>query len=178
MSEETAYRSVLVSQLKVGMFILLNLKWTQHPFMTSSFKIKNTEQINIIRGLGLSRIQYDPTRSDTQPEMVPDASGVSAPPAEPPVLSAAQLATIEAKKLRSEHVAKQWQAVAECEKKFVTAAVALKDIQQNFVAKPQESIAVAGKLVTTMADSITTDKDVALRSWETRGEGRRSISIH
>jgi hypothetical protein len=45
--------TVAVKDLKIGMFIRLELGWMSHPFPLSSFRIASADQIATIRGLGL-----------------------------------------------------------------------------------------------------------------------------
>ncbi len=67
---------ISVDQLRVGLYVHLDLKWFEHPFAFNNFKIKDEEQIQVIRSLGLKKVRYDPARSDakTQP-----ATGQTAP---------------------------------------------------------------------------------------------------
>ena len=55
------------SQLCVGLYVELDLSWMQHSFMSSSFKIKNEKQLADLKKLKLSKIKYDPSRSDVEP---------------------------------------------------------------------------------------------------------------
>ncbi len=59
-------------QLRIGLYVHLDLKWFEHPFAFNNFKIKDEEQIRIIRSLGLKKIRYDPARSDRPPVVSSD----------------------------------------------------------------------------------------------------------
>ncbi|MBP8190246.1 MAG: DUF3391 domain-containing protein, partial [Aquabacterium sp.] len=63
-------------QLCIGLFVHLDLTWTQHPFTFSSFKIKSLDQIATIQTLGLTQVRYSPEKSDCQP--------LPPPPPDPP----------------------------------------------------------------------------------------------
>ncbi|WP_427977977.1 HD-GYP domain-containing protein [Agarivorans sp.] len=52
-----------VEALQVGHYISLPLGWTAHPFMRNNFKIKNEEQITVLRSLGLEQIEIIPSKS-------------------------------------------------------------------------------------------------------------------
>lgn len=56
-----------IGQLRIGMYIQLDLNWMSHPFPVSSFRIASESQIEILRGLGLSQIRYNPSKSDLPP---------------------------------------------------------------------------------------------------------------
>ncbi|MDX1341388.1 MAG: DUF3391 domain-containing protein [Reinekea sp.] len=45
-----------MNQLRVGLFVDLELSWTEHPFLFSKFKIKQQDEIAQIRKLGLQKI--------------------------------------------------------------------------------------------------------------------------
>src|SRR5512133_958945 len=53
-----------MDQLRVGQYVHLDLKWFEHPFAFSHFKIKSEEQIEEIRSLGLKLVRIDPELSD------------------------------------------------------------------------------------------------------------------
>lgn len=76
---ETA--SVTMAELRVGLYIILDLPWFRHPFAFSHFKIKNEEQIRMIRELGLARVRYDPALSDPPAPAQAPAPAAAALPA-------------------------------------------------------------------------------------------------
>ena len=45
-----------ISQLRIGMYIQLDLGWMHHPFPVSSFRIGSAEQIATLRELGLTKV--------------------------------------------------------------------------------------------------------------------------
>jgi len=57
-------QKISTKQLTIGMFIELPLSWSDHPFLKSSFKIKNQEQIEKIKNCKLTHILVDVDRSD------------------------------------------------------------------------------------------------------------------
>jgi len=52
------------ADLRVGMFVHLDLGWMSHPFALSSFRIADADQIATIRSLGLARVRWSPEKSD------------------------------------------------------------------------------------------------------------------
>ena len=56
-----------VDELRVGMFIHLDLSWMQHPFPVGSFRITHEQQIDKIRGLGLKQLRWSPEKSELAP---------------------------------------------------------------------------------------------------------------
>lgn len=61
-----------IEQLQVGHYVHLPLKWDKHPFLLNSFKIKNEQQLQIIKHLGLTSVTINALKSDVldEPEHV------------------------------------------------------------------------------------------------------------
>ncbi len=53
-----------IEQLRIGHYIHLPTGWTSHPFMFNAFKIKDQQQLDIIRHLDLTLLMVDPDKSD------------------------------------------------------------------------------------------------------------------
>jgi len=51
-------------QLRIGLFVMLDLPWMSHPFLTNSFKIRNQRQLRILRQLDIDQVRVDLDRSD------------------------------------------------------------------------------------------------------------------
>ncbi|MBL0090743.1 MAG: DUF3391 domain-containing protein [Ideonella sp.] len=65
--------TIEIDQLRVGMFIHLDLGWWAHPFALSSFLVTSPDQIATIRGLGLKRLRWSPEKSrEEDPAVVDD----------------------------------------------------------------------------------------------------------
>ena len=54
---------VATQDLKVGMYVHLDLAWVRHPFPRSSFRISSPAQIEVIRELGLREVRWVPGKS-------------------------------------------------------------------------------------------------------------------
>ncbi|MGR5131338.1 HD-GYP domain-containing protein [Vibrio alfacsensis] len=63
-----------IEQLRIGHYVYLPLKWGAHPFLLNSFKIKNDEQLRIIKHLGLKSIAINALKSDVHDELVEQPS--------------------------------------------------------------------------------------------------------
>ena len=66
-----------VDELRVGMFVHLDMSWMSHPFPLGSFKIASAEQIATIRSLGVRRVRWSPTLSEA---VEPTERGVATRP--------------------------------------------------------------------------------------------------
>ena len=58
-----ATKTIHVDELKIGMYIILDLAWFEHPFLKNQFIISSVDEIKKIKGLGLENIQIDLARS-------------------------------------------------------------------------------------------------------------------
>lgn len=173
MAETGEFISIDIDQLRVGLYITLDLKWMDHQFLTNSFKIKDEKQLEQIRHLGLSKVRYNPAKSDLPPLAPKPKQEEHAAPTPPPkpVISPEEVAAIERKKARMERLTKLRQSVGQCEKQFVEAATTLKTINQHLYSRPQESVKVATDLVAKMADSLLIDKDLAIHAMNDKVAG-------
>lgn len=151
------------SQLCIGLYVHLDLSWTQHPFTFSSFKIRSSEQIATIQSLGLTRIRYNPDKSDTPPLPASELP-TTAPTTLPAPLPAAEsdpMAAVHRERL--ERLAQQRAKAKACEAQLVNAARTIKSINQNVFAKPTEVKESAQALIDGMAASMMVEADVSIQ---------------
>ena len=65
---------VATEKLRIGMYVVLPLGWSEHPFITNKFRIKSQEQIKEIAKCGLSEVPVDlgkselPAHAERQPD--------------------------------------------------------------------------------------------------------------
>ena len=53
-----------VSQVRIGMYIQLDVGWMRHPFPVNSFRITTQEQLDTLRSLNLAQVRWSPAKSD------------------------------------------------------------------------------------------------------------------
>ncbi len=147
--------TVAVKDLKIGMFIRLELGWMSHPFPLSSFRIASAEQIATIRGLGLERVIWLPEKSDVAEEVAPG-------PAPSPVSEAHALAERAAAERRAQLQA-QRDAMRHCEAQFDEAAHAMRQVNQLLVPEPQAAARQAQGLARAMLDKMLVDGELCIR---------------
>lgn len=144
------------------MFVRLET-WMDHPFLFSSFKIRNDKQLQALRSLGLTEVLYSPDKSDVAPLPPPRAD--APPPVKPPVdpeAEAMMQAMWQEKRERRENIARQREAYGRCEKQFVGSISTVKHLLRNLFAQPQAAIEQAQSLVVDMVASLLAEKDVLL----------------
>ena len=155
---------ISVDQLEVGLYIHLDLKWFEHPFAFSHFKIKNEEQIRTIQGLGLAKVRYDPALSDVAPRPPAAARSASSAAAPPPAPVEEQPLSpaLQAKLALMERIKDQRAAAARIEDAFLNTARAIRDIEKNLFPQPEESMRKATALIGQIVDSILVAPEMAI----------------
>ncbi|MBL8511395.1 MAG: HD-GYP domain-containing protein [Betaproteobacteria bacterium] len=152
---------ILPEQLCVGLYVHLDLNWTQHSFAFSSFKIKEQKQIDAIQKLGLQRIRYEPKRSDREPDP-PAATTLTEPETEP--LTAAELETLAEKKAQAAQLDNIRTQLSDVEQQFQDAAETVRRITANIQTQPKEVYKEAVALVGHMVESLLSTGDVMLHA--------------
>ncbi len=149
-----------VSQLYVGAYIELPLKWNEHPFLRGRFLIKDTEQIGVIRQLGLDYVLLDPARSKA-----PEAA-VQSEISEQPVLSenleeydARIQQAWEAKQALNAELQRRREDIRTAERQFKQTVAKVKDINNKMNHHPAQAINEADELVNTIINSLLHNDD-------------------
>lgn len=159
MSETSEPLRITVDRLRPGVYVRLELKWLDHPFSFNSFKIRDQEQLDILLSLGLKNVLYIPEKSDVEPLPSSDAAAFAETQ---PAMPESDLSVREEKRRRIERVSKEREAIQRCEKKFVGAVGAVKNLMRNLLARPAESLQTADGLIREMAESMLADRNIAV----------------
>lgn len=142
------------AQLRIGMYIYLDMGWMDHPFPVSSFEIRNEDQLQKLRSLGLSKIRYAPEKSHVAEE-------VAAPSAK--VIDISESPEAKAAKLHKALLARQQASLIACEKQFGQATQDFKHLTEVVHAQPKVAQETAVKLVQGMLDGILQEEETAIR---------------
>lgn len=146
-----------VSQLRIGMFIYLDMGWMDHPFPVSNFKISSQEQINTIRSLGLEQVRYAPDKS-TQAQQ--ESAAVTANIVMPVTQESEQN---RAARLRRELLACQAVSLQVCEKQFNHAAQTLRQVNEQAHAQPELARELTEKLIQDFLGEVLSEDEAAIR---------------
>ena len=170
MKDRSADPLIDVGQLKVGMFIHLDLGWMSHPFPLSSFKLSSEDQLLILRRLGLKQVRWSPGRSDLQLDAtpMPAAAPIEAPDALP---SPEELA----REAHRRALAAQREALALCEKQYGEAAGAYRELMEMLPREPQSARDQSIALTSALLDKMLVDGDLNIRLLN-EGAGDRSTA--
>ncbi|UCV21761.1 HD-GYP domain-containing protein [Ferribacterium limneticum] len=148
-----------VSELRIGLYVYLDLRWFEHPFALSHFKIKTEEQIRTIRGLGLKRVRYSLDLSDREhPDETAAPAEQSARDEVSPVIAKA----LAAKKAMIERIRVQRASAARIENAFIVTASTIREVEKNILTKPAETVKSATLLVNQISESILSAPELAI----------------
>ncbi len=157
MKDNTTDPLIDVAQLKVGMFIHLDLGWMSHPFPLSSFKLSSEDQLLVLRRLGLKQVRWSPSKSEL-PDDTPPAP-VTASETVNPALSPEQ----QQKEAHRKALAAQREALSLCEKQYAEAAAAFKGIVDMVPRAPVNSRDQSTALVSALLDKMLVEGDLNIR---------------
>lgn len=161
-SQASNTHHIQVSQLRLGLYIHLDLGWMDHPFSTSNFKITDQYQIDTIKTLGLKQLRYDPKRSDVAPlnvnNVVEFPQKKSTEPSAVTATETVKLSYLERKQQRLQ------QTLAESEKKFLKTSLDIKQMQTLASDQPAKAYFMAENLVHELLASTLTESDIAIHA--------------
>ncbi len=151
--------TIAVEELRVGMFIHLDGGWLSHPFPLSSFRVASTEQIQTLRGLGLTRVRWSPDKSELPPTAEEAAAGAAA--------AAQRLAESNAEERlhqqRRGQLAAQREAAQRCERQHAEAAKAWREATDTVGAQPREAGRSTEALTRAMLSKMLVSQDIGIR---------------
>jgi putative nucleotidyltransferase with HDIG domain len=157
---------ITIDQLRPGQYVHLDLKWFEHPFAFSHFKIKSEDQIREIRALGLKTLRINPELSDAD-ALVSHASHAPVAPPGAALGSASSLEAaspiVMAKRAMMEQMRLRRQDAARIESAFASTVNVIRDIEKNMYSRPRETVAQATQLIRQIADSILCAPELAIQ---------------
>jgi putative nucleotidyltransferase with HDIG domain len=148
------------SQLRIGLFIHLDLPWMQHPFLTSSFKIRTQKQLDVLRALGIERVRIDPARSDTPEPFESERQPLAVATQVKDDLTAALW---EEKRLRIAVLKERRSRLNQCSKSYTQSVGLARKVMSHLRASPVQATVEAQELVTRMVDDLTTDQEATVQ---------------
>lgn len=161
-----------ISQLRIGMYIQLDLGWMHHPFPVSSFRVGSAEQIATLRELGLSQIKYIPQKSDPEFRDGIPASTVSASPSPQDAISEKNAGAVTAQEKplpdnaalrRRALLAAQNASLEACDRRFRLATRQYVALEKLVGDQPQVAYAEGEALVSECVADLLENGDSAIR---------------
>lgn len=156
-----------VDRIQPGLHIRLPLKWNDHPFLLNSFKIKDQEQVEMIRHLGVKFVYFNPDQSDASPL-----------PANQPQAEVKQdhALDLEAQKLwqekqkRIEKLSAYRRRVIQCEKEFERSLARMRSVMTKIRNRPTDAVGEAKQLIDDIVEKLMCDDNVTLHLMNGKNE--------
>ncbi|MBX9831606.1 MAG: DUF3391 domain-containing protein [Burkholderiaceae bacterium] len=156
-----------ISQLRVGMYIQLDVGWMHHPFPVSSFRVASLEQIATLRELGLTEVRYVPKKSDPDlKELVPAAWSV--PAMDTPVSNGLDTPVVNAPVdheavRRRELLEAQNRSLAACNRRFTEATRQYQSLERVVSEHPDQARTKGDVLVSGCVSELLENGDSVIR---------------
>ena len=163
---------ITVDRLQPGLHIRLPVKWNEHPFLFNSFKIKDQEQIRLIKHLGIQHVFLNPSQSDTQP--LPPVTNTA--PVDDQGNEVESDINSEADKLwqekqnRIEKLSAYRRRVISCEKEFERSLARMRAVMNKIRNRPMDAVDEAAQLVDDIVDKLLGDDSVTLHLMNGKSE--------
>ncbi|WP_054021510.1 HD-GYP domain-containing protein [Piscinibacter sakaiensis] len=178
MKSRAGTQDIPVADLRVGMYVHLDLGWMSHPFALSHFRLTGPEQIETLRGLGLKTVRWNPALSElpaaAAAEAGPVAGAVQAVPGAPveetaaagptpagapsstrAIAPASAAATPPLPAAVAGDAGAEHDALVVCERQFQEAAGELRRVHDDVIDHPERArdgaVALSGALLQKMA---------------------------
>ena len=160
---ESGHDYVLPEQLRVGLYVDLELGWMAHPFPKGSFKISSERQVEALRALGLARIRYVPARSDPEPEPALADGDAAAPPDASLSHDAPPTPEQERRQRQRALLDAQRESLARCDAQFGAAVRRYESVLEHLRVQPQEAARECRELVDGIVAEVMLQGESSIR---------------
>ena len=155
---------VNLQDLRIGLFVDLDVGWMAHPFPSSRFKIVSERQIEILKDLGVGSIRYVPAKSDA-PDTGEASQQTTAEQDRTQQALAQETArkALEAQQARQVLRTRQQQDLAACEQRFSQSAQQYHRTIGMLQTNPIEAAKQSKAMVHGLSSEIQEQGDIAIR---------------
>lgn len=166
-----AYKTIPLEQLGKGMYVLIDLHWSKHPFIRNAFLVKTDAELATIRALGLTQVRIDTERcspqamaglarveQEIQDSQTADDSPKVAANQEPVVCPAIQ---------------QRQKKMAAAERSFHDGVNRVKTVLHDLARNPSGARQASGALVEDMLSTILRDTNVAVQLVNSKKQSER-----
>ncbi|MEO1338562.1 MAG: DUF3391 domain-containing protein, partial [Myxococcota bacterium] len=168
-------KDVEVDRLRPGVFIELDLPWHQHPFLFNKFKIKDDDDIAVLKEIGLTEVRVNPNRSDAEP--LPRRSDATPKASAPPRRQRRAAPLAEDKKRRIARLRVRRERFRQCDQAFQSQIQSARTVVADLKARPQQALDQASALVGEMTDVLSADSELMVHLMNDK-EGQQTLYFH
>jgi len=149
--------SIAVRLLRPGVWIELPLRWNEHPFLLNKFRIKDDQQVALIRSLGLQEVWFYPDKSrvqplENEPAQVPDPDAAAT--------EKALQQKWDEKKEQARRLNERRREILKVKKQFNAVIGEVKDLMGKMNSSPVQAMNEATKVVGHIVETLCADKEV------------------
>jgi hypothetical protein len=148
--------SIPVDRLQPGVFISLeSVLWMEHPFLRSRFRITDLKQIQALRRVGITAVEWDPDKSTASP--LPEAA-----PNEDDFSSGTLAALLDDKRDRIEKIRDKREDIARCARLFEQETAMIRQVLGELGPRPGEAHMHSRAIVDRLVGNVTGAASVAV----------------
>ncbi|MGF1712531.1 HD-GYP domain-containing protein [Vibrio kagoshimensis] len=159
---------ITVDRIQPGLHIRLPVKWNEHPFLFNSFKIKDNEQIQMIKHLGIKYVYINLNQSDTQPLPANQESTSTDDVSSELDLEAERM--WQEKQKRIENLSSYRRRVINCEKEFERSLARMRSVMTKIRNRPADAVGEAKVLIDDIVEKLLSDDNVTLHLMNGKSE--------
>ncbi|MES2611766.1 MAG: HD domain-containing phosphohydrolase [Pseudomonadota bacterium] len=151
------------SQLTVGLYVWLHMRWDEHPFIANRFMVRTAKDVAVIQALGIEgHLYYHPDRSTAQPlPLAPVAAAQPVPVhADEQVALAAEVRQLD--RAKKERRQRQRDAAARADRAWEDAARQTREALLTLTHSPKAAGRILADLSAETAARIVQSKEVLL----------------
>ncbi|MGX9463164.1 HD-GYP domain-containing protein [Shewanella sp. A14] len=152
-------QKISVEQLEVGTFIRLPVSWKDHPFMFSSFKIKDAAQIELIRGLGIKDVFFDPDKSDIEPTT---SENLTSTKTDEQTLATLKENMLVQKSAKIDEQQKLKRNLKKTEQQFIRSVSMMRSMVSKISSRPINAVSEAKDLINNITNMLLNNDNLAL----------------
>lgn len=175
---QSGYAYVTPQELRIGLYVDLELSWMAHPFPKGNFKIVSHRQIETLRSLGLQRVRTIPGRSDPPAAVEAEPSVVSSDDAlqsRPPPADGASAASMltdqtaptdavaDQRDRRAALIAAQRESLEQCDEQFEAAILLYREVLERLSNEPTTAAALCLQQVGSMVSKLLGQSESSIR---------------
>ncbi|WP_022941237.1 HD-GYP domain-containing protein [Psychromonas hadalis] len=165
-----------LDRLTPGLYIQLPCSWVNHPFVFGNFKIKNQDQIKVLRSLGLKYVIYYPDKSDVTP---PAATIEATPEKQDSSEADAYLEALwKEKEQRVQENKSYLRNLRKCQKDFDQSLASVRAINLKMGNQTAEALAEAQLLIGDISSKLMSGNNSVLHLMEHGKSGKTGGQYH
>lgn len=155
---------IKIEQLQPGLFIRIEASWFSHPFLFGKFKLKNEEQIQTLRKLGIDEVYYIPEKSDCLPKPLDNPAARKEQEKPPPGLQQDPVMQLlwRIKRDRIEKLKEKHESIRRCTRSYSNTIRRVPAMMSNILTGCAEAVRDAQEVVSGMVNVFLADTDATV----------------